>query len=230
MKQNLTHITTVLDSSSSMARIAKEMVQGLQDFVREQKAVPGEATFSLFRFSNTTTKLLDFVDLSMVELRNDILKPNGSTALYDCIGRAINSTGNHLAAMKESDRPAKVIMVIITDGEENCSTEFSQQQIKNMIELQEQTYNWQFVFLGANIDAVETGIALGISAQSCMTFDYSAKGTTEGLIAASVNLTNYRTGHTNQTSFVDPAKTNNVDSKDLADLLNDAFHQTQNSN
>lgn len=210
MKQDKTHIVTVLDKSGSMDLIRKAMIKSLQELVEEQKQLKKECTFSLYRFSSTTELFLDFVDLETVEIDNNTLKPSGSTALLDCLGIAINQTGERLARLSEEERPEKVIFVVITDGYENSSTTFDDQQIKNMIQHQSEVYKWQFLFLGANQDAVETGTNLGIQAQSCLTYEATSVGTSKGMRGASASLTNYRTGKTNQTSFVDDPKTSKL--------------------
>ena len=210
MKKDKTHIVTVLDRSGSMYSIREAMIKSLQELVEEQKQLKKECTFSLYRFSSTTELFMDFIDLETVEIDNNTLKPSGNTALLDCLGIAINETGERLLKLSEEERPEKVIFVVITDGQENSSTTFDDQQIKNMIEHQSEVYKWQFLFLAANQDAVITGTNLGIQAQSCLNYEATSVGTSESIRVASASLTNYRTGKTNQTSFVNNPKTSKL--------------------
>jgi hypothetical protein len=152
MKKKYTHITFVIDRSGSMQSCWTDVVGGYKTFVGEQKKGEGDCTFTLVAFDNAYDVPLDFSDIKLVTENLDELKiaPRGGTALYDAIGRAISDTGAKLAALAEDDRPEKVIVVVQTDGQENCSHEYSSQLIKNMIKLQEETYNWSFMFLGAN--------------------------------------------------------------------------------
>ena len=122
----------------------------------------------------------DFVDVKEVEnlVIGKTYQPGGGTPLYDSIGRAIKETGEKLAAMKEEDRPEKVLFIISTDGEENESREYTKSMIKEMIDHQTQVYNWDFMFFGANMDAMAEAISLGISAQSSVTYAANHLGTT----------------------------------------------------
>lgn len=113
----------------------------------------------------------DFVDLTKaVDLNVELFVPHGWTPLLDSIGRAIFETGEKLAALKESERPEKVLFIIITDGAENASVEYSRDDIKTVVEHQRNTYNWDFIFLGANMDAIAVGTSYGVSAQMSANF------------------------------------------------------------
>lgn len=160
MKSNLTDITLVIDRSGSMEAIRKDAEGGVNTFIREQAQHPGEALLTLVHFDTE----YEFVHKGIPVKRVPAYKlvPRGNTALLDAVGRAINETGERLAKMAESDRPGLVIFVIVTDGEENSSTEFTKAQIKEKIDQQQTKYNWQFTFLGANQDAFAEAGGMGI--------------------------------------------------------------------
>jgi hypothetical protein len=162
MKPNLTDITLVIDRSGSMEAIREDAEGGVNAFVREQAQQTGEALLTLVQFDTEYEFVQQGVPVKRVPAYK--LVPRGNTALLDAVGRAINETGDRLAKMAESDRPGLVIFVIVTDGEENSSREFSKAQIKEMIDRQQTKYHWQFTFLGANQDAFAEAGGMGIAA------------------------------------------------------------------
>lgn len=162
MRHDLTDITVVLDRSGSMGACRQEAENGLAHFVEEQKKVRGEALLTLVQFDTEYEFVHRGVNVKSVGRHK--LVPRGMTALLDAVGRAITETGDRLRAMPEAERPALVAFVIVTDGQENSSREFSKARIKSMIEHQTNVYNWQFTFLGANQDAFAEGHAMGIDA------------------------------------------------------------------
>lgn len=173
MRSDLTDITIIMDRSGSMQSCREEAENGLNRFIEEQKNQPGEALFSLVQFDDQYELVHQAVPIKKVPLCS--LVPRGMTALLDAVGRTINTTGERLAAMTKAERPGLVIMMIITDGMENASQEFKRTQIKDMITHQQQKYNWQFTFLGANQDAFAEAGAMGISADT--TANYSVANT-----------------------------------------------------
>ena len=145
MRTDLTDITLVVDRSGSMDAIQGDAEGGVNTFITEQAKEPGEALLTLVQFDTEYEFLHKGVPIG--EVPRYELHPRGATALLDAVGRAINETGERLAAMKEQDRPGLVIFVVMTDGLENSSKEFTKAQIKEMIERQQHDYNWQFTFL-----------------------------------------------------------------------------------
>ena len=122
--------------------------------------------------------LADFAPLAEVkELTPETYVPRASTPLLDAIGRGINDIGAKLGAKGDDERPEKVVFVILTDGHENASREFTRQQVFEMIRKQTDEYQWKFVYLGANQDAIAVGASLGVAAHSAMTYAHDAKGT-----------------------------------------------------
>lgn len=210
MRTDYVHIAVVLDRSGSMSSIREDTIGGFNAFLDSQKKAPGEATLTLVEFDNEYTVLQSFTPLSRVfPLTHDTYIPRGSTALLNAIGRTIRDTGRSLSEMPESARPGKVLFVIITDGHENASHEeispnlrYTKQQINEMITLQRKQYSWDFVFLGANQDAIESGVSMGINKASTMTYAANATGTQHAYASVSANTTRLRScGNVSGQSF-----------------------------
>lgn len=194
MKTNYTDITVVIDRSGSMQNIANDTRGGFNRFVADQKRVPGEATITVDIFDHEFETIVDAKPIAKCpDLNEKNYVPRGYTALLDAVGRAINSTGIRLAKMDESQRPEKVVFVIITDGLENCSKEFTKAKVRDMIKLQQDTYKWEFVFLGANQDAFSEAADYGMKSGSGMTFAANSVGTQSLYSSVSANLTGLRT-------------------------------------
>ncbi len=177
MKDNSTFIAVVLDRSGSMMGVREATINGLNEFIKGQKEIPGEATFTLAQFDHEHSLTFDSVPLASVPtITNEMYVPRGNTALFDAIGKTIDTLGEKLASMAEAERPGKVIVVVQTDGEENASKLFTAAQIKEKIKHQTDKYSWQFVFLGANIDAATTADSFGISKGSTLQYNSTIKG------------------------------------------------------
>lgn len=160
MRKDLVDITVVLDRSGSMRSCKEDSEGGFNSFIQKQKEETGETNLTLIQFDDEYEVVYNGINIQNVKEYK--LEPRGMTALLDAVGKAINVTGSRLAAMKEEDRPATVLFMIITDGGENSSTEFTGEQIKSMIEIQQNIYKWKFTYLGANVDAFAVGGSLGI--------------------------------------------------------------------
>src|ERR1019366_641563 len=164
-KENLTSINIILDRSGSMEATIKDARGSFNAFLKEQKALPGEAICSLAMFDHAYDLVHDCVPLSEVkELDDKSYYARGNTALLDAIGRTINKVGTSLASMKEEERPSKVLFLIMTDGEENMSRDFNHSKVMDMINHQRDVYKWNFVFIGANQDAIKAGESMGFAA------------------------------------------------------------------
>lgn len=168
MRNDLTDITLVVDRSGSMAQIREDAEGGVNTFIAEQAKQPGEATLTLVQFDTEYEFVHRGVPVGQASPYQ--LVPRGMTALLDAVGRAINETGERLANMPEPERPGLVVVVVMTDGLENSSREFTRQQIKQMIQHQQEVYSWQFTFLGANQDAFAEAEAIGISATAAANY------------------------------------------------------------
>lgn len=162
MRADLTDIVVVLDRSGSMRSCQEDAEGGLNTFIDEQRKQAGETLFTLVQFDTEYEFVHRGVPIQHVGQCR--LVPRGMTALLDAVGRAIVETGERLAAMPEAARPGLVVFVILTDGQENSSKEYSRAQIKDLIEHQQNVYKWQFTFLGANQDAFAEAGGLGIRA------------------------------------------------------------------
>jgi len=163
-----THIAFLLDRSGSMQSIREDTVGGFEAFIAEQREQPGRCTVSLAQFDNDYDEV--YVDVPVRDVPPLQLVPRGSTALVDAIGRLVNGTGARLAALPEDERPGTVIVGIMTDGLENASKEFTRPQIRSMITEQTDAYGWQFMYMGANQDAVEVGTSLGVDPGLAVTY------------------------------------------------------------
>ena len=161
MRTDLTDITMVIDRSGSMQSIRTDAEGGINSFIEQQRQEPGETLLTLVQFDTEYEFVHSGVPVKQIPAFT--LVPRGSTALLDAVGRAINETGARLAAMAESQRPALVVFVIVTDGAENSSREFTRDQIRTMVEHQQSAYKWQFTFLAANQDAFAAGGSMGIA-------------------------------------------------------------------
>ena len=178
MKDNLTEIVFILDESGSMSRLTDDTIGGYNSFVKEQKNQSGEAYLTTVLFDDRYIVLHDHINIHEVpELTQQEYKPLGLTALMDAIGRTINNVGERLANTPEEERPSHVIFVITTDGYENASQEYTKEKVKEMIEHQQTKYSWEFMFLGAGIDAYEEASTIGLNNAHIL----SVSGDTDGL-------------------------------------------------
>jgi uncharacterized protein YegL len=193
MKENLTEIVFILDRSGSMYGLVEDTIGGFNSFIEEQKKEDGEALLTTVLFDNQCEILHDGINLKDVKiLTNKEYFTRGMTALLDAIGKTINSVGNRLNKTPEDEKPSKVIFVITTDGYENSSIEFTQKQIKEMIGYQTSKYNWQFIFLGANIDAVNVAESYGIRGQFASKYTADTWGTQSVYTTMSNVVRDYR--------------------------------------
>lgn len=177
MKKNLTEMVFILDRSGSMAGLETDTIGGFNSMIERQKKEDGEALVSTVLFSNASTVLLDRVDVRKVEpLTDRQYRVGGCTALIDAIGCAIHHIGNVHKYAREEDVPEHTIFVIMTDGMENASHLYTSDEVKAMVEKEKSKYGWEFLFLGANIDAVETAAHYGIHEDRAVTFLNDSEG------------------------------------------------------
>lgn len=194
MKNGLTDITVILDRSGSMASVAADTIGGFNTFLDGQKSAPGDAKITLRQFDDQHEIIYTRPIAFAPYLSPETFKPRGSTALLDAIGIAIETKGDELRNMPESERPERVIMAIITDGHENASSKFTRAQVFKMITRQRESYNWQFTFIGANQDAIGEAGALGIPAAAAINYMQSPIGTANVFAAMSNSVTRSRSG------------------------------------
>lgn len=165
---HLTDITLLIDRSGSMSSIKAEANGAVNHFIESQKDGDGQVNISIYQFDNLLEKVC--VGKPISEAPQFEIFPRGMTALYDAMGKVMIKTGQRLADMAESDRPGLVIVVIMTDGLENNSVEFTQAQIAEMVKHQEEKYSWKFTYLGANQDAILEAGKVGLSPLAAATY------------------------------------------------------------
>ena len=178
MKKNLTELVFILDKSGSMSGLEKDTIGGFNSMLDQQRKVDGECVITTVLFDNRYELLHDRIDIRAVQpITGKEYFVGGSTALLDAIGKTIHKIGMAQKNTAEDYRAEKVMFVIITDGEENASRYFSSAQIRQMIQRQKERYGWEFIFLGANIDAVETAGRFGIDADRAVDYVPDGEGT-----------------------------------------------------
>lgn len=199
---NKTSITVILDKSGSMSTVKTDTIGGYNTFIESQKNLPGECEISLIQFNDKTEftyKSKNIKEL-ITGLTDSQYMPIGYTALLDAVGKAILEKGKELNDLPEEQRPGKVLFVILTDGQENSSKEFTTEKIKEMIEHQKNVYAWDFTFLGANIDTFSVAGGMGISADKSLSFSTSKSG---GLTRGFASVGNYAKGLRSSKSSID---------------------------
>lgn len=178
MKKNLTELVFILDKSGSMSGLEKDTIGGYNSLMEKQRKLDGECVITTVLFDNRYELLHDRIDLRAVApITEKEYFVGGATALLDAIGRTIHKIAAVQEHTAEEYRAEKVMFVIITDGEENASREYSAAQVKELIKRQKERYGWEFVFLGANIDAVETAGRFGIDADRAVDYVPDGRGT-----------------------------------------------------
>ncbi len=178
MKKNLTELVIILDRSGSMAGLESDTIGGFNGMLEKQKATEGEVLVSTVLFDGRSEVLYDRVPLAEVpKMTEKEYYVRGCTALLDAIGGAIHHIGNIHKYAREEDRPEKTIFVITTDGMENASREYSYDRVKEMVERQQEKYGWEFLFLGANMDAIRTAGRFGIRADRAANYHSDHIGT-----------------------------------------------------
>ncbi len=194
MKKNLTEMVFILDKSGSMSGLEADTIGGFNGMIERQRQVEGEALVSTVLFSTGSTVIHDRVDLRKIEpMTARQYCVGGCTALIDAIGGAIHHIGNVHKYAREEDRPEHTVFIITTDGMENASRRYTSDQVKAMVKRQKEKYGWEFLFLGANIDAVETAAHFGIGADRAATFHNDAQGQAIIYEEASAAVQNLRT-------------------------------------
>ena len=178
MKKNLTELVFILDRSGSMAGLEADTVGGFNSMIVKQKAAPGDAYVSTVLFDTDRDVIHDRVEIQNVRpMTREDYWVRGCTALLDAVGKAIKHIGNVHKYAREEDRPEKTLFVITTDGMENASHKYTAEQVRKMIRQQKEKYGWEFLFLGANIDAVGTAKGLGINEDRAVNYHCDSEGT-----------------------------------------------------
>ena len=173
-----THLVLILDRSGSMSSVKQATIEGFNQFISDQKRVPLPATISLYQFDDIYEPVYENIDLKDAKYLDDnIYQPRNTTALFDAIGKTINSYVSHYTSLSVKERPKKVLFCIITDGYENASKEFTSKiTVKNLMDTVKSKYNWQFSFVGAGIDAYKEAESYGIARGQTMKVNASSEG------------------------------------------------------
>lgn len=178
MKNNITELVFILDRSGSMAGLESDTIGGFNSMIKKQKKQDGFCYVSTVLFDNESEVLHDRVKLADVpKMTDNDYTVRGCTALIDAIGGAIHHIGNIHKYARAEDVPEHTMFIITTDGQENASHRYTSEQVKKMIERQKEKYGWEFLFIGANIDAVETAARYGISSDRAVNYNADTKGT-----------------------------------------------------
>ena len=191
-KKDYTHIIVILDRSGSMSTIRTDMQGGFNEFVSDQRDVEGEATLTLAQFDDRYEVVHD--NIAIADVPELALHPRGSTALLDAIGRTLTTERDRIKDMDDNNQPEKVVCVVITDGYENASHEYDKKRISDMVKNleEEEDPQWDFVFLGANMDAIAEGGSIGARAGASYTYAADAVGTQCAFRSLSKSMTRHR--------------------------------------
>ena len=177
-KNNITELVFIIDRSGSMSGLEKDTIGGFNSMIEKQRKEEGECYVSTVLFDHETKVLHDRVRLSEVKpMTEEDYTVRGTTALIDALGGAIHHIGNVHKYARPEDVPAHTMFVITTDGMENASRRYTSDQVKQKIERQKEKYGWEFIFIGANIDAVETAARYGINSDRAVNYHADKKGT-----------------------------------------------------
>jgi len=204
MRRDYTHIAVILDRTGSMESIRDDTIGGFNAFLASQKAEPGTATLTLVQFDTQDPYevIHRFVPVQDVPaLTRETFVPRATTPLLDALGRGINDLEKSLGDLEEEDRPAKIVFVVVTDGQENASREFRKDQIERMIKERSEQNDWQFVFLSADLAAIQDARAVGIHADSVLLFEKSNRGTAGAWASLSGRTSDYRSSRKKKIGF-----------------------------
>lgn len=180
MKKDLTEIVFILDRSGSMANVVDDTIGGFNSLLKKHQELPGECLVSTVLFDNDSEVLHDRLDIKDIKpITSKEYYVRGCTALLDAIGGAIHHIGNIHKYIRNEDVPEKTIFVVTTDGMENASKNYDYKKVKEMIERQQSKYQWEFIFLGANIDACREANRIGINKDFVMEYENNTNGITK---------------------------------------------------
>lgn len=188
--QNYTHLMMVVDRSGSMSLIEKDMNGGIKTLLEEQAKEPGKIVVDIVTFDTVIEH--PYQGVAPGDVKGPVIIPRGGTALNDATGYSIVELGERLAKMPEEERPGLVMVVIVTDGEENSSREYTKDQVKALVKRQTDEWGWHFIYLAANVDAFETGAQYGYAKGSTMNFAPSSAGVANTYAVAGSTVSNLR--------------------------------------
>lgn len=196
MKKDLTELVFILDRSGSMSGLESDTIGGYNAMLKKQKEEPGEAIITTVLFDDRYELLHDRINLrGIAPITDNEYFVRGSTALLDAVGRTINKIGNVQKHTAKEERAENVMFIITTDGMENASREFSYEKVRAMIQHQKSNYGWEFIFLGANIDAIATAERFGISKDRATNYNPDSEGTLLNYEVISETVSSIRGNH-----------------------------------
>lgn len=205
MRKNLTEIVFILDRSGSMSGLEKDTIGGYNSLLEKQKKEDGEAIISTVLFDDRQEVLHDRKDIQKISpMTEKEYYVRGCTALLDAVGGAIHHIGNVHKYAREEDRPEKTLFIITTDGMENSSHRYTYEKVKQMVERQKEKYGWEFLFLGANIDAIGEAAKFGINANCAVEYECDSFGTQMIYHELNETVKNYRAAAPNQANQAIP--------------------------
>jgi uncharacterized protein YegL len=191
---NLTHITLVLDRSGSMDAVRDDAIGGFNSFVEQQRSAPGDATLTLVLFDHEYLTVYRAKPIAEVpQLDRDHFVPRGNTALYDAIGRSVAETAEHVAALPEDTRPSRIVVAILTDGQENASKEYTHDRVRKILSEKAKETGWQILFLASNIDVARAAVDMGFRRENTQHYQDGGRGTRRAFGHVSRIVTSMRT-------------------------------------
>ena len=195
MNSNLTEIVFILDRSGSMSGLEADTIGGFNAMVEKQKKEEGEALLSAVLFDNDSQVIYDRVDIRKVEPMTDRqYQVGGCTALLDAIGGAVHHMANVHRYAREEDRPGRTVFVITTDGMENASRRYTYREVQKMVKHEQEKYGWEFLFLGANMDAIAAARSFGIREDRAVRYACDSAGTSLNFAVVSKAIGKMRRG------------------------------------
>ena len=206
MKRDYTHITVILDRTGSMESIRDDTIGGFNAFLGEQKSESGTATLTLVQFDSQDAYevIHRFKKIEEIpELTRETYVPRATTPLLDALGRGVNDLESGLSELEEAERPSKIIMAVVTDGQENASVEFTKDQVEKMIKEKTDDNSWEFVFLSADFDAIGEAMDLGIAGSKALLFMKDGKGSAGAWASFSRTASAYRSSKSKSMDFKD---------------------------
>lgn len=189
---NYTHLALIVDRSGSMITIASDMNGAIRQLLTDQAKEPGYIKVDITTFDTVIEH--PYVEVRPDDVKQDVIIPRGATALNDAIGTTIANLGERFAALPEDERPGNVIIVVVTDGEENSSREYTTEQVRDLVKRQQDEWSWTFIYLAANVDAFATGGAYGFGDGQTIAYAASSAGVGQSYAAASSLITRTRSG------------------------------------
>jgi hypothetical protein len=204
MKQDYTHITVILDRTGSMESIRDDTIGGFNAFLGRQKVEPGTATLTLVQFDSQDPYevIYRFRPIDEIpELTRETYVPRASTPLLDALGRGINDLEKSLTELDEDARPSKIILVVVTDGHENSSREFTKSQIEKMVKEKSDKEDWQFVFLSADLAAFDDAMSVGIYVESFLAYEKTDQGSASAWASLADRTADFRAERRRRVNF-----------------------------